>query len=70
MQKAIERLLNGKYGVKIDEVALAILNGNFRVTEIETSMNGGFIEKRFSLIVEGAEVEIELGRFNGLGGMY
>lgn len=60
--KSIEDRVDEEYGVKIDELAIALMIGNYRVTEFEQSLNGGFRETRISFLVNGAEVEIELGK--------
>lgn len=59
MRKTLEDEVMCTYGEKIDDVALGLMKGNFKVMEIERSMNGGWVETTMRLVVDGVEVEME-----------
>lgn len=67
MKSIEEQLIDSPEAKKIDEIAIALLKGDFRITEVETSRIGSmFIKKRIAMDVEGQEFEITLERKLGI----
>ncbi len=56
MQRDMESEVQHTHGEQIDEIALALLKGDFRVIEIERSGYGGYVESNITLNVNGAEI--------------
>lgn len=62
MGKTMEQLVKDKYGVKLDEIAFALMTGKYMVTEISQESDGRIISTDVKMIVEGQELNVKLSK--------
>lgn len=62
MGKTMEQMVNDKFGVKIDEIALDLMMGRYVVTEISQESDGRTIDTTVSMMVNGSEMSMKLSK--------
>jgi hypothetical protein len=59
MRKSLEEQVRVQFGEKFDDVAYALMSGNFRVISVERSNDGVSITNTIELFMDNATMELK-----------
>jgi hypothetical protein len=66
MKEKINEQVIAQFGERFDEIAVALMKGDFQVTEISTTNEGFYHEYEITLFVKGAELNINMQKMKGV----
>jgi hypothetical protein len=66
MKEKVTEQVMAQFGERFDEIAVALMKGNFHVREVAITAEGYFQEYEISLFVHGAELNINLQKVKGV----
>lgn len=66
MKETMEKAVQREHGEYIDEIALALMKGDFRIIGIEQNFYGVSTETVITTVVKGVEMDIRHTKYNSI----